>query len=64
MDIKLVLHFLDGLRTKVTDVEQIVLRELNELTDRVDAGALQAVVGTDGKVQILDLLVQLGVVVW
>lgn len=56
--LKLVLHFLDRLNTEVTDVEQIVLRELNELTDRVNAGALKAVVGTDGKVQILDLLVQ------
>jgi hypothetical protein len=45
--LKLVLHFLDRLNTEVTDVEQIVLRELNELTDRVNAGALKAVVGTD-----------------
>ncbi len=27
----------------------------------MNAGALKAVVGTDGKVQILDLLVQLGI---
>ena len=56
-----VLHFLDGLRAKVPDVEQVVLRILNQLTNRVDTSALQAVVGTNGKVQILDLLVELSV---
>ncbi len=56
-----VLHFLDGLRTKVPDVQQVVLGELDQLTHRMDAGALQAVVRADGKVQVLDLLVELGV---
>ena len=32
-----------------------------QLAHGMDAGALQAVVGADGKVQVLDLLVQLGV---
>lgn len=58
---ELVLHFLNGLRTKVPDVQQVVLGELDQLAHRMDAGTLQAVVRADGQVQILDLLVQLGV---
>ena len=46
---------------EVSDVQKVVLRELDELADGVDTGALQAVVGADGKVQVLDLLVKLGV---
>ena len=58
---ELVLDLFDGLRAKVADVEQVVLRILDQLTNRVDASALQAVVGANGKVQILNLLVELGV---
>ena len=58
---ELVLDLFNGLRTKVTDVEQVVLGELDQLTHGVDAGALQAVVGADGQVQILDLLIELGI---
>ncbi len=39
-----------------------LFRELDELADRVDAGALEAVIGADGEVQVLDLLVELGVI--
>ena len=60
--LELVLDFLDGLDAKVADVQQIVLGELDELADRVDAGALEAVIGADGEVQVLDLLVELGVI--
>ena len=60
--LELVLDFLNGLHAEVADVEQVVLRELDELAHGVDARALEAVVGADRKVQILDLLIELSVV--
>src|SRR5215207_227191 len=51
---ELCLDLVDGLRTKVADVHQVSLGAGNEFTHGVDALTLEAVVGTDGEVQILD----------
>ncbi len=48
------LDLVDGLLTEVADVEQIGLRACHELADGVDTFALEAVVGPDRQVQILD----------
>ena len=48
------LHFVDRLLSEVTDVEEIRLGALGELTDGVDLLTLQAVVGANGEVQVLD----------
>src|SRR5947209_11726746 len=45
---ELLLDFLDRLGAEVPYVEQILLAAADELADRVNALALQAVVGTDG----------------
>ena len=48
------LDFVDGLRSEVTNVEQVRLAAPDELTHRVDALALQAVVRPHGQVELLD----------
>ena len=48
------LDLVDRLRTEVADVEQVLLRAADELTHGVDALALEAVVGADGQLQVLD----------
>src|SRR3954470_16843628 len=48
------LDLVDRLRTEVADVEQVLLRAADELTHGVDALTLEAVVGPDGQLQVLD----------
>ncbi len=48
------LHLVDGLLSEVADVEQIGLGTADKLTDGVNTFALEAVVGTDRQVQVLD----------
>src|SRR3954470_17134760 len=45
---------LDGLAAEVRDRRELRLRLLQQLTDGLDAGALQAVVGTDAQLELLD----------
>src|SRR4051795_4868813 len=52
--VELGLDLVDRLRTEVADVEQVLLRARDELTHGVDALTLEAVVGPDGQVQVLD----------
>src|SRR6478609_5412223 len=51
---QLCLDLVNGLGTEVADVHQVSLGAGNEFTHGVDALTLEAVVGTDGEVQILD----------
>src|SRR3954452_24794465 len=51
---ELQLDLVDRLLAEVADVHQLGLRLLHHVADRVDALALQAVVGTDRQVQLLD----------
>src|SRR5690625_916872 len=51
---ELLLHLTDGLRTEVTNVEQVRLGTRNEFTHDVDAFTLEAVVGPDRQFQLLD----------
>jgi hypothetical protein len=48
------LDLVDRLRAEVADVEQVGLAAGDELAHGVDALALEAVVGPDGQVQVLD----------
>src|SRR4051794_19917490 len=48
------LDLVDRLRTEVADVEQVLLRARDQLTRGVDALALEAVVGANRQVQVLD----------
>lgn len=48
------LDLVDGLLSEVADVEQIGLGTADKLTDGVNTFALEAVVGADREVQILD----------
>src|SRR5688572_18209675 len=48
------LDLVDRLCTEVADVEQVLLRARDQLTHGVDALALEAVVGPDRQVQVLD----------
>jgi hypothetical protein len=48
------LDLVDGLGAEVADVEQVLLRARDQLTHRVDALTLEAVVGADGQLQVLD----------
>src|SRR5438270_440037 len=52
--VQLALDLVDGLRTEVADVHQVRLAARDELTDAVDAFTLEAVVGADGEVELLD----------
>ncbi len=52
--------FLDGLRAEVADVPQVFLVPTNEVCDRVDTLAPEAVVRPDGQAQLLDRHVQCG----
>src|SRR3546814_794128 len=54
------LDLVDRLRTEVPDVEQVLLRARDELTHGVDALTLEAVVGPDGQLQVLDREGQVG----
>src|SRR5258708_2749001 len=54
------LDLVDGLLTEVADVEEVSLGPGDELADRVDALALQAVVRPYGQVQLLDRQSQIG----
>src|SRR3954470_219392 len=47
-------HFLDRLATEVRDRVELRLRLLQEVADGLDAGALQAVVGADAELELLD----------
>src|SRR3954452_21697662 len=51
---ELLLDLGDGLRTEVADVQEVGLRARNELTHGVDALTLEAVVGADRELQVLD----------
>src|SRR6201992_1113950 len=51
---ELALDLVDRLLPEVADVEQVGLAATDELADRVDAFALEAVVGADGEVHLLD----------
>src|SRR5882762_7155854 len=44
----------DRLATEVRDCRQLRLRLLQQLPDRLDAGALEAVVGADAQLELLD----------
>src|SRR6202000_200080 len=57
---QLLLDFLDGLRAEVPYVEEVLLAPGDKLADRVDALALEAVVGADREVQVLDGQRQVG----
>src|SRR5262249_43991354 len=52
--VELPLDLVDRLLPEVADVHQLGLALLPEVADGVDALALQAVVGPDGEVQLLD----------
>ena len=54
------LDLVDRLGAEVADVEQVLLRARDELTHGVDALALEAVVGADGELQVLDREGQVG----
>src|SRR5690606_1909713 len=51
---ELLLDLGDRLRAEVADVEQVLLAASDELTHGVDALALEAVVGADRELQLLD----------
>ena len=57
---ELLLDFLDRLSAEVPDVEQVLLAAADQLADRVNALALEAVVRTDGEVEVLDRQGQVG----
>src|SRR3954451_13162288 len=52
--VQLRLDLVDRLGTEVADVEQVLLRARDQLTHGVDALTLEAVVGPDGELQVLD----------
>ncbi len=54
------LDLVDRLRAEVADVEQVGLAAGDELADRVDAFALEAVVGADRELELLDRQRQVG----
>ena len=58
--VELCLHFIDRLRSEVTDIHQICLGADDQLTDGVDPFALQAVVGTHCEIEILDRKREIG----
>src|SRR5664279_325475 len=51
---KLGLDLVDRLRTEVADIEQVGLAASEKLTHSVDALALEAVVGPNGQIEVLD----------
>src|SRR3954453_5883166 len=51
---ELLLDLGDGLRTEVADVQEVGLGACDELTHGVDALTLEAVVGADPELQVLD----------
>src|SRR6266702_2712941 len=51
---QLLLDLFDRLGAEVADVQQVLLAAGDKLADRVDALALEAVVGADREVQLLD----------
>src|SRR6188768_3762639 len=51
---ELLLDLRDGLRTEVADVQEVGLAARDELAHRVDALTLEAVVGADRQLQVLD----------
>src|SRR5215211_4284444 len=48
------LDLLDGLAAEVRDCVELGLRLLHQVADRLDAGALEAVVGTHSQLELLD----------
>src|SRR5678816_982231 len=48
------LHFLDRLLAEVRDRGELVLRLRDEVADRLDADALEAVVRADAELELLD----------
>ena len=57
---ELLLDFLDRLGAEVADVEQVLLAAGDKLADSVDALTLEAVVGANGEVQLLDRQGEIG----
>src|SRR6056297_1600780 len=53
--VELGLDLVEALLAEVGDVQQVVLGLGEQLADRVDLGPLEAVVGTLGQIEILDL---------
>src|SRR6187200_1554068 len=51
---QLELHLVDRLRAEVANIQQVLLAARYQLRDRVNALPLEAVVGPNGQVQILD----------
>src|ERR687894_938238 len=47
-------HLLDRLRPEVRDSRELRLGALEQLADGLDAGALEAVVGPDAELELLD----------
>src|SRR3954449_2328000 len=58
--VQLRLDLVDGLGAEVADVEQVLLRAGDQVPHGVDALALEAVVRTDGELQVLDRQRQVG----
>src|ERR1044072_2226857 len=54
------LDLVDGLLSEIPYIEQVGLGAADQLPDRVDALALEAVVRADGEVQLLDRQRQVG----
>lgn len=52
--LQLLFDLIDGLHAEITDVEQILLRVVDQLADCVDALALEAVVAALRKVEVLN----------
>ena len=58
---ELLQDFLEGLAAKVPDLHHLLGGLVAELFHRVDSCTLEAVVGTDGEVQVLNLLLEFGI---
>src|ERR687886_165543 len=50
--------FVDRLLSEVADLEEVLFGLLNQVADRLHALALQAVVGANGEIELLDRLCQ------
>src|SRR5690606_6420391 len=58
--VELLDDLVEGLLTEVRDREEVVVGLVEQLTDRVDLRALEAVAGTLGEVEVLDGQLQVG----
>ena len=52
--LNLILDFFQGFASEVTDANELVFRLVDDILYRVDAGPSEAIVGTDGEVQIVN----------